>query len=46
MIAIPGSGRLMTLALVFLAMMGAAVLSGCGDQEGGEAPPPAAPTQQ
>ena len=46
MIALPRNGRLLTLALAFLAMMGAAVLAGCGEQEGGEAPPAAPPAQQ
>jgi hypothetical protein len=44
MIALPGNGRL--LALAFLALMGAAVLAGCGEEEGGEAPPAAPPAQQ
>ena len=46
MVALPRNGRLLTLALAFLAMMGAAVLSGCGEQEGGDVPPAAPPAQQ
>ena len=46
MIAISRNGRLLTLTLAFVAMMGAAVLAGCGEQQGGDVPPAAPPAQQ